>query len=138
MATDKRESPPWKPLEFCTQIQFDSISLRLGSTYVLVGQKIYGRVFEGAWERGVKHGEGVLHTGTGQVYEGCFKDDQYHGQGVLRGPGKTVLDGEWKRGKLNGENSKAAFHGIIFITSFMSVSTSSHTRLFDGLSRVRR
>lgn len=105
MAEDKRASAPWKPLEVCTRTEVDSISLRLGSTYVFVGQKIHGRVYEGAWERGLKNGKGVLHTGTGLVYEGCFKDDQYSGPGVLRGPGRTVLDGEWKRGKLNGENS---------------------------------
>lgn len=60
-------------------------------------------MYEGAWVKGLKRGEGILHSGTGQIYEGNFEDDMYHGHGVLRGPGKTVLDGEWRRGKLNGE-----------------------------------
>lgn len=59
-------------------------------------------MYEGAWERGLKTGEGVLHTGTGQIYEGRFESDMYHGPGILKGPGRDVLDGQWKRGKLNG------------------------------------
>lgn len=60
-------------------------------------------MYEGGWERGLRKGEGILHTGTGQVYEGRFDADQYNGPGILRGPGKDVLDGEWKWGRLNGE-----------------------------------
>lgn len=73
----------------------------LGRLYA--SKEIRGRVYEGGWEKGLKKGEGVLHTGTGQVYEGRFDADLYHGHGTLRGPGKDVLEGEWKWGRLNGE-----------------------------------
>lgn len=69
---------------------------------VQLPKEIHGRVYEGVWVRGVKQGEGILHTGKGQVYEGNFEDDLYHGQGVLRGPDQEVLEGQWKRGRLNG------------------------------------
>lgn len=66
-------------------------------------QEIRGRSYEGAWVKGVKCGQGVLHTGTGEIYQGFFEGDLYHGKGVLRGQGQDVLEGDWRRGKLNGK-----------------------------------
>lgn len=80
------------------------------ANYNGTNQEISGRVYEGGWEKGLKKGEGTLHTGTGQVYEGHFDADLYHGHGVLRGPGKDVLEGEWKWGRLNGENKTDHSH----------------------------
>ncbi|CAM9451858.1 unnamed protein product [Ectocarpus sp. 6 AP-2014] len=82
------------------------------------GKEICGRVYEGGWEKGLKKGEGVMHTGSGQVYEGSFDADLYHGHGALRGPGKDVLEGDWKWGRLNGE-ADCKYKGGLRYTGWM-------------------
>ncbi|CAM9288247.1 unnamed protein product, partial [Ascophyllum nodosum] len=98
-------------------------------TLIEDGEEICGRVYKGGWEKGVKKGEGVLHTGTGQVYEGCFQDDQYHGPGVLRGPGEVMLDGEWKRGKLDGEARCRYKSGVSYTGGMRNAE-------FDGMGKL--
>lgn len=88
------------PVHTCLTFGKDT---KIHQHYRSLKQEIRGRVYEGGWVRGLKNGEGTLHTGTGQAYQGFFEGDLYHGQGVLRGPDQQVLEGEWKRGKLNGE-----------------------------------
>jgi hypothetical protein len=90
------------------------------------GTKTYsdGDKYEGQWEEGLAHGDGVLHqhgvyTGKfsggqkegegeqryedGAVYVGAWKENQPSGAGVLTYANKDVYSGAWLKGKQNGE-----------------------------------
>ena len=90
-----------------------------------VGTKTYsdGDKYEGQWDEGLAHGEGVLHqngvyTGTfsggqkngegeqryddGAVFVGSWKENQPSGAGVLTYANKDVYSGYWLKGKQNG------------------------------------
>lgn len=45
---------------------------------------------EGAWERGLKHGHGVLVHSTGETYTGSWRHGEKHGEGVMEGKKFTV------------------------------------------------
>ena len=44
-----------------------------------------GNKYEGEWENGKKHGEGIYrYTYQGGVYEGEFADNKKHGMGTMK------------------------------------------------------
>jgi hypothetical protein len=51
--------------------------------------------YKGDFERGVKHGEGVLLMRDGSRYEGEFQDGEINGQGERTYPDGTVYKGQF-------------------------------------------
>ncbi|WP_440310985.1 hypothetical protein, partial [Klebsiella pneumoniae] len=39
--------------------------------------------YEGAWARGLKHGQGIFYWPTGDRWEGVFKDDERTDDGYM-------------------------------------------------------
>ena len=66
------------------------------------GEQIDGWRYEGTFQEGSKHGEGLLLTGDGGSYEGEFADDKYEGNGTMHYANGDKCEGSWKRGKQNG------------------------------------
>ena len=51
-----------------------------------------GSWYAGDWDKGKKHGKGLLHFGDGTIFDGSFEADQIHGLVVMLSP-----DGEWTK-----------------------------------------
>ena len=62
----------------------------------------------GSWQRGQRHGRGVLQFKNGERYEGNFHRDVYYGIGRFTWPDGTYYDGEYIRLK-GGYASGASF-----------------------------
>ena len=43
-----------------------------------------GNTYTGSWQRGVRHGRGVLRLKSGSVYDGSFDAGMIHGRGLFR------------------------------------------------------
>ena len=65
------------------------------------GQQVYadGSVYRGEWVRDVRQGVGELQLPSGDLYRGAWEGDEKHGEGsyVFAAKGR-VLHGEWVRG----------------------------------------
>ena len=55
-------------------------------------------VYHGDWDRGIRHGKGLLTYGDGSFYRGDFFLEQMHGRGVyvFKGDG-AQYDGQVRR-----------------------------------------
>ncbi|CAD8060673.1 unnamed protein product [Paramecium primaurelia] len=60
-----------------------------------------GKVYEGGWKEGKRHGYGK-YQGINQQYEGEFQNDQYQGYGNLN-IGDKLISGQFVKGKMDGE-----------------------------------
>ncbi|CAD8166475.1 unnamed protein product [Paramecium octaurelia] len=60
-----------------------------------------GKVYEGGWKEGKRHGYGK-YQGLSQQYEGEFQNDLYQGQGILS-IGNKIITGSFTKGKMDGE-----------------------------------
>ena len=84
-----------------------------------------GRIYEGYWKNGLRHGEGseifsnknrfegtylngkpegngVYYWKTGEIYEGSWKNGLKHGNGIFKGVNNECYIGEWKNSKPDG------------------------------------
>ena len=59
-----------------------------------------GERHEGAWRKGVMHGEDVMFLPDGGRYRGDFADGLPHSQGSMAHPDGTHLSGQWWYGGL--------------------------------------
>ncbi len=56
-----------------------------------------GGEYQGYWENGYRHGEGVFSYSNGDVYSGWFRFGQKEGTGTyFSEASKMKLTGEWK------------------------------------------
>ena len=65
-----------------------------------------GRMHRGAWERNMRHGEGVHTFPNGYMYTGSFWEHAWHGFGKMQYTDGTVWKGEWQRDKRCGQGVK--------------------------------
>lgn len=49
-----------------------------------------GCVYEGEFQRGERHGQGICTFPGGERYAGCWEDGKMHGQGTLDINGRTL------------------------------------------------
>ncbi|HED24027.1 MAG TPA: hypothetical protein ENN91_02785, partial [Firmicutes bacterium] len=61
-----------------------------------------GAIYEGEWQKGRRHGQGVWTRPDGYRYTGEWADDKPNGLGMLVLPGGRKYIGEWKNGKRHG------------------------------------
>ena len=63
-----------------------------------------GRMYDGEFKDGKKHGSGVFIYGNGkEKYEGFWKNNMRHTRGVWTGPTGDKYIGEWKEGLMHGK-----------------------------------
>lgn len=78
-----------------------------------------GYRYEGAWQAGQRHGEGVAIYADGAIYEGAFANGQRHGQGKLTMPAGFTYIGDWSRGEITGEGSATYANGDVYKGAFV-------------------
>lgn len=59
-------------------------------------------LYEGAWERGRMHGEGIYRYSEKSHYAGEFRENLRHGDGSYRLEDGSVYDGAWRDGAMCG------------------------------------
>ena len=64
-----------------------------------------GRLYQGMWERGFRHGKGRFKSGFGDFYDGDFADDLYDGPGSMHFADGARYKGTWGRGRFQGQVS---------------------------------
>lgn len=52
------------------------------------------KLYEGEFEKDLKHGKGILTFENGERYEGSFSNDKINGQGVFKSKG-GIINGRW-------------------------------------------
>ena len=93
-----------------------------------------GRVYEGHWKNGLRHGEGeeifsnlnrfqgryfkgkpegqgIYYWKTGEIYEGSWKNGLKHGYGIFKGSNNECYIGEWKNSKPHGRGVSISSKG---------------------------
>lgn len=65
--------------------------------------KAEGVEYNGEWQNGLRHGEGILKYKNGSIYEGQWAYGQKSGKGKMTYASGNYYDGEWKNNKRNGE-----------------------------------
>lgn len=58
--------------------------------------------YQGQWNNGVKHGQGVLQMRDGSSYEGSFIKGEVQGFGLKRWVDGDTYNGEWHMGEMSG------------------------------------
>jgi len=62
-----------------------------------------GDVYDGAWVRGKREGEGKFFHNDGSIYMGCWLNNKRDGVGILRRLDGAVYEGPWKDDRMSGE-----------------------------------
>lgn len=70
--------------------------------------------YEGEWEGGKFHGDGVMRYPSGAVYTGEFREGKRCGQGVLRYKGGNVYDGEFEDNHKHGRGTMTTTRGHVY------------------------
>ena len=65
-------------------------------THYLVDDEVY----DGQFENGLYHGDGMFKDKNGEIFTGAFKNGLKHGIGLIEYPDGTRQMGSWE----NGEN----------------------------------
>ena len=90
-----------------------------------------GKIYEGNWKGGEKHGKGTINFGSGNNFVGEFKDNQKNGQGTFTWYNGAGSVGEWKDGKMwngtdydkNGKVSRKYVNGVTSKVNLRDLST---------------
>mmetsp|Transcript_40199 Transcript_40199/g.92404 ORF Transcript_40199/g.92404 Transcript_40199/m.92404 type:complete len:242 (-) Transcript_40199:70-795(-) len=61
-----------------------------------------GTSYDGEWQKGRKHGQGILAEAEGREYRGQFAEGLRHGKGAQTFNRETCYDGGWQRGQQHG------------------------------------
>mmetsp|Transcript_56884 Transcript_56884/g.144247 ORF Transcript_56884/g.144247 Transcript_56884/m.144247 type:complete len:386 (-) Transcript_56884:15-1172(-) len=81
------------------------------------GTYVYPNAFftyDGAWDRGVKHGHGKLQLGDGSYYEGCFDKGEIQGEGKRVWPSGASYTGQFHLGEKSGEGTHVSADGVVY------------------------
>jgi hypothetical protein len=104
------------------------LTLDDGSTYTgeVVDSKPHGRgrikyrvehiqkLFEGQFQNGMPHGQGVMRYANGSIWEGTYVNGKMEGYGSLTRPDGYSYLGEWGQGKFNGKGKLINEFGDIY------------------------
>lgn len=71
---------------------------------VLINVATGEAVYEGAWEYGMKNGQGNYFYTPNQYYNGNWKDDQKHGNGFFSFQGGSY-SGQWVQNRATGRGN---------------------------------
>ena len=69
-------------------------------------------MYEGQWENGKKHGYGVFKWPNGGEYEGYFRNDKRNGYGIYFYPNGDEYYGEWQDDFMHGNGELRYANGI--------------------------
>lgn len=71
----------------------------------IFGRFIYadGRIYEGGWLEGKRHGHGVYTWPDGDKFEGEYVDDKKHGHGVYTWANGARYEGNWFKDMRHGQ-----------------------------------
>jgi len=82
------------------------------------GQLLYanGNVYNGQWQKDLRHGEGVMECKEdGSRYEGYWENDRRHGLGRVIFRDGSTLTGTWRDGYLPRDNCSFTFgHDVLW------------------------
>eukprot|EP01088_Endostelium_zonatum_P006125 TRINITY_DN1822_c0_g2_i1.p1 TRINITY_DN1822_c0_g2~~TRINITY_DN1822_c0_g2_i1.p1 ORF type:complete len:929 (-),score=281.68 TRINITY_DN1822_c0_g2_i1:389-3175(-) len=70
--------------------------------------ELFGNVYDGNWDNGMKSGSGTMYYNTGDVYYGEWMNDRQQGNGKLEYYDGSFYEGDWKNGSRHG-NGKFVF-----------------------------
>ena len=88
-----------------------------------------GSKYQGDWNSGQKHGQGILILPNGERYEGQFENDLAHGEGIYTWGDGVRSEGEFREGKpwnVVGYDENGEICGLITNGEVQEVYTSSH------------
>ena len=88
-----------------------------------------GSKYQGDWNSGQKHGQGILILPNGERYEGQFENDFAHGEGVYTWADGVRSEGEFREGKpwsVVGYDEHGEICGLIIDGKVKEVYTDSH------------
>ncbi len=71
--------------------------------------------YDGSWNRGEKHGEGIYFFPNGDRYEGKWKKGKQHGQGTYFFPNGDKYEGKWEDGQKHGQGIYSFSDGDSFV-----------------------
>ncbi|KAL9185693.1 hypothetical protein ACHAXT_003470 [Thalassiosira profunda] len=74
-----------------------------------------GRIYDGDWENGERHGEGTMKYASGGVFKGEWLNDKCHGQGRRKWANGNVYEGGWKSGVRHGTGTCKYADGDIYV-----------------------
>ena len=77
-----------------------------------------GQAYDGEFQKGLMHGQGVLTKGDHKIYEGEWKEGLQHGKGTYIWENGNKYVGEWKEGKKHGEAEIFFDTGYSYKTQF--------------------
>jgi len=72
-----------------------------------------GRVYEGQWQNGDRHGVGVQTYADGSIYHGKWLDDEKAG-GTLVFDSGEMYQGQWKNGMMHGKGALVYEDGSMY------------------------
>jgi len=73
-----------------------------------------GDVYEGQYQDGKKHGQGVYTSRDGSVYTGGYENDQRSGQGKQTSTDGSVFEGNFANGQRSGQGSCKYANGDVY------------------------
>lgn len=86
------------------------------------GQGVYryadGREYEGEWKNGLQEGRGAMKYANGWRYEGDWKNNLPEGNGTLKGSDGTTYQGEFKNGRPEGKGVMNFADGTVYEGDF--------------------
>lgn len=82
-----------------------------------------GDVYEGSYEHGLRHGQGVYKfdsTGTGARYVGEYHRGKRNGQGKMYYPDGSIYDGQWADNQRNGHGVYTYANGDVYTGTWVN------------------
>jgi len=70
-----------------------------------------GSIYDGDWQRGLRHGHGVYASVEGDLFRGTWQDDKFYGRGVYVWPDGQVYTGDYVDGLREGKGIETWPHG---------------------------
>ena len=68
--------------------------------------------YKGDWERGERHGNGIVYVNGEKVYDGEWRQGEPHGDGTEYSNGKKVYEGQFKSGNWHGKGTLYENDGV--------------------------
>ncbi|ETW00391.1 hypothetical protein H310_07029 [Aphanomyces invadans] len=101
------------------------------------GKWVKGSTYDGQFQRGKKHGKGLVVFGEGGSYDGMFHDNAFHGDGLRCYANGDRYEGEWRHGswwglghlrRVDGESYRGECKRGLFHTGALGVGRRTFRR----------
>jgi hypothetical protein len=91
-------------------------------------------MYEGQYEGGKQHRQGIMKYSNGGIYEGGWKDNKQHGRGIFKWISGSVYEGQYEGGRQHGQGVFKYSNGgrchmsyVIFITIIDTIIPTNYT-----------